>query len=317
MSRLQEIRRSSHVLRVMMLTAAIGGFGAPAALAQDQAGATAQVIDADFIKERGGTARINLSAKLRMLSQRITAEACIYATHANDEVAAKDLTAALDEFDRIVAALEVGDESLGILGAEDSAKIIKGLKVLAEEWAPMGAAARDLITLGGDNAADVAVIYEQEPKVLKIAQKLATEVGAIYTDPKSVSVASAMAIDIAGRQRMLLQEMVKEACQISTGAGTAETPAKLEASLGTFDATLAALIQGMPEAGVPPPPTPEIRAELEAVKATWQTVRAPIDSALSGTMLDAPAMSTLLVSTDELMKELNHVVGDYADAATY
>jgi hypothetical protein len=308
---------SGRPLRVLMLTAAVSGFGTLAVHAQDQSGTTSRLTLAEFVKERGGTARINLSAKLRMLSQRIAAEACIYAAHANDEAAVAGLTAAIEEFSKIVRGLEVGDDSLGILGPEDSAKILKGLKVLSEEWAPMEAAVKDLLSAGGDNSADVAKIYEQSPKVLKIAQKLSTEVGSIYTDPQSLSVSAAMAIDIAGRQRMLLQKMTKEACQISTEAGSAETLELLATTVSTFDATLTAMIDGMPEAGMPPPPTPEIRADLELVRSNWQTFRAPLDAVLAGTPLDAAGLSQLLVNGDTMLMELADIVAEYAKSATY
>jgi hypothetical protein len=304
-------------LGVVSLTAALGGFCAPVAHAQDQSSASAKIVQAEFAKERGGTARINLSAKLRMLSQRIAAESCIYAIHANDDTAQADLSAAVEEFGKIIKALEHGDESIGILGSEDSAKILKGLKILAEEWSPMETSAKALLASGGDNAADLAIIYEQEAKVLKIAQKLAAEINAIYTDPASMTVASAMMIDIAGRQRMLTQKMTKEACQISTGAGTADTPKLLETTVSTFDTTLSAMIDGMPEAGMPPPPTPEIRASLEAIQADWLALRAPVDAVVAGTPLDATGLSQLLVGGNALMKDLNEIVADYADAATY
>jgi hypothetical protein len=317
MPRLSEIRRRGRAFRVMMLTAAIGGVGLPPALAQDQSITAAQLILADFVQERGGPARINLSAKLRMLSQRITATACILGNDPKDELAFAKLTAAINEFDQIVKGLEVGDESIGIIGPEESAKALRGLQLIAEEAAPMLAAARNLLASGDGGASDLAVVYEKEPKVLKIAQKLATEIGAIYTNPNSMSVASAMAIDIAGRQRMLLQKMTKETCQISTGAGTPETSAMLEKTISSFDMTLTALIDGMPEAGVPPAPTPEIRAKLEAIRAEWQIVRVPLDAAVAGTPLDGAAMHTLLIGTEDLLKGLNSVVSDYAASATF
>jgi hypothetical protein len=313
MSRLSEIRP----IRTALIIASLGGFGSPAALAQDQAITTAQLTHVQFSKEKGGAARMDLAAKLRMMPEAIAAEACIYATHANDNIASADLITKLEEFPKILAALEFGDDSLGVLGPEDSRKILKGLQVLADEWAPMEAAAKDLLASGGDNAAALTVIYAQEPKVLAITQKLYTEVSAVYADPNSLSTASALVIDIAGRQEMLLEKMVKESCQISTGAGTPETSASLATSVSNFDVTMTALINGMPEAGVPPPPTPQIRAELEAIHAEWQTVRAPIDAVLAGTSLDGRGLSALLASSDEMLKGLVHVVGVYAAAATY
>jgi hypothetical protein len=307
----------SRMSRTILVTAFIGLLGAPMAVAQNKPALSTQLTLADLVKERGGTARINYSAKLRMLSQRVAAMSCIYASDAKDDAAKAGLAAAQEEFEKIVKALELGDDTLGILGPEDSAKILKGLKVIAEEWGPMNTATASLLAASGNSPADLAVIYQHEAKVLKIAQKLATEVGAIYADPASISTANALVIDIAGRQRMLLQKMKKEACQISTGGATAETPDMLKASVSTFEVTLTALIDGMPEAGVQPAPTPEIRGKLEKILADWQIARAPFDTVLSGTPLDPAGLNELLATTDALTKAMNDVVADYAAASTY
>jgi hypothetical protein len=317
MPKSSELCRQGQALNVARLAAVIAGIGVGPVLAQDQSIIAAQLTHVQFAKETGGAARIDIASQLRMIPEAIAAEACIYATHADDDLAAADLIAKLEEFSKFVKALEIGDESLGVIGPEGSAKVLKGLKVLADEWAPMQAAAKDLLASGGDNAAALAIIYEQEPKVLKITQKFSTEVSAVYADPNSLSTASALVIDIASRQEMLLEKMVKEACQISTGAAGPETLESLKTTVSNFDVTMTALINGMPEAGVPPPPTPQIRAELEAIQAEWQTVRAPIDAVLAGTSLDGPGLSALLVSSDELLKGFVHVVGAYAAAATY
>ncbi|MCU0828138.1 MAG: type IV pili methyl-accepting chemotaxis transducer N-terminal domain-containing protein [Tabrizicola sp.] len=310
-------RRATMRLHLVVLSAALTGVLSGPGLAQDQSTASATLTLAQFVKEHGGTERINLSAKLRMLSQRIPAVACVYAARGDDELAKTHLNAALDEFEKIAKGLEFGDDSLGMFGPEESAKALKGLKILGEEWAPLAAAARDLLAAGGTQPEALAQIYAQEPKVLEIAKKLAVEIGAIYTDPNSLTIGGAMTIDIAGRQRMLLQKMTKEACQISTGGGTADTATALQATVDTFDKTLAAMIDGLPEAGMPPAPTPEIRQALETLRADWQAARAPIDGVMGGTALDAAALAALMVTTDGLVQEMNKIVAAYSASATF
>jgi hypothetical protein len=317
MFKMLQSRPPVSLLCVAVLTTTILG-STPAPLqAQSVATSPGKLTLAQFVEERGGTARINLSAKLRMLSQRIPAAACVYSAHGNDDLAKAGLTAALEEFDQIVKGLEFGDESLGILGAEDSIKALKGLHILAEEWAPMNAAATALLESGGNDADALSQIYGQEAKVLKVTQKLAVEIGALYTDANSLTIGSAMAIDIAGRQRMLLQKMTKEACQISTGAGTADTSAALQKTVDTFDTTLTAMIDGMPEAGMPPAPTPEIRAAIEAVRTEWLAARAAVDGVIGGANLDPAGLAALMATHDALMKAMNQIVTDYAASATF
>ena len=78
---------------------------APAAYAN-----AAQITQASFVEDTGASQRIDLSGKLRMLSQRIPAAACaLKAGVAPDESRAL-LDNSLGEFEAILAALEFGND---------------------------------------------------------------------------------------------------------------------------------------------------------------------------------------------------------------
>ncbi len=316
MSRPTDHRRTGSALRIVVISTALGAFGSMSAVANDTPATRVQLIPIELSKETDGPSRINFTAKLRMLSQRVAATSCIFAAGGDGEASSAALKGAAAEFRKIMVALAVGDESLGIIGPEEAAKVLKGLAVLERDWAPVEAAVADLLA-GGDSAAALATIYAGEGKVLGVAQKLTAEVTGLYANPNQMSQANAMAIDFEGRQRMLLQKMTKEACQISTGGATAETQAMLEKTVATFEMTLTALIDGMPEAGVQPAPTPEIRAALELLRTDWQGKRAVLEGVLAGTPLDAAGLGALLTTADSMMKSVNDVVAEYAKTATF
>lgn len=298
--------------RLVVLTTALSLSLSPVVQAQDLTGLAL----AQFIDDRGGAARINFSGKLRMLSQRITAAACLRTAGAEADTSSKILSASTEEFANILAALEVGDESLGITGAEDRKKTLVGLKVAAEKFAPMKAAVDDLLA-GGDPQAALAILYESNGPLLATAQKLVTEISGQYSDPNAMSQAGALGVDLAGRQRMLSQKMVKLACQISTGTATPEDTAELTKSIGIYDTTLVALIDGMADAGVQPAPTPEIKDLLTAIQTDWKAIQPQLEGVAAGAPLDTAGLGALLLSVDKLLGAMNESVALYAKASSF
>jgi hypothetical protein len=303
-------------LQATLFAAAVVSSLSTAAIAEQPASTAANLTLAQFVDERGGSQRIDYTAKLRMLSQRIPANACIYVAGGETEVSAPGLKAAAEELSKILKALEFGDESLGILGPEDNARILVGLKKLSEEWAPMEAAVNDLLS-GGDAAAALATLYERNGVVLGIAQKLVPEVSGAYAMPNAMPQANAFALDLAGRQRMLSQQMLLKACKLATGAATEEDMKALQSGINNFDATLNGLIDGMPEAGLIAAPTPEIKAALVALRDYWQPVKPVVDGLVGGGTLDAAGLGKLLVDVNKILKDMNAIVGMYAADAGF
>jgi Type IV pili methyl-accepting chemotaxis transducer N-term len=285
-----------------------------AAIAEQSASTGANLTLAQFVDERGGSKRIDYTAKLRMLSQRIPADACVYAAGGEKETAAADLKGAAEEFSRILKALEVGDDGLGIIGPEDNARILAGLKKLSEEWTLMETAVNDLLA-GGDAAAALATLYEHNGVILGIVQKLVPEVSGVYALPNAMPQASAFALDLAGRQRMLSQRILMEACKIATGAGTAEDVTALQTGISNFDATLNGLIDGMPEAGLMAAPTPEIKSALVALRDYWQPIKPVLDGLIGGGTLDSAGLGELLVEMDKILADMDAIVRLYTEAA--
>lgn len=85
----------------------------------------------------------------------------------------------------------------------------------------------------------------------------------------------ALVINLAGRQRMLIQQMTKDAVAIGMGGEVSRIPALQETSF-TFEHTLQALISGgqasHPQDGmvnVPAPQNPDTLTRLQQVRSTW------------------------------------------------
>lgn len=102
----------------------------------------------------------------------------------------------------------------------------------------------------------------------------------------------ALVINLAGRQRMLIQQMTKETLQLSrhldennsAGDELDARRASLQETMDTFEQTLQAFIHGGPAPYLPDTPAvlpkttaPNIFAELHTVQQTWNLLRSQID----------------------------------------
>lgn len=113
----------------------------------------------------------------------------------------------------------------------------------------------------------------------------------------------ALLINLAGRQRMLVQQMARLAFE--AGAGQNATNTVLQEVSQTFDQTLRALLDGgiapyLSNTNVRLPLTrdPEIRSALHEVALTWNDFRALLDG-LKQTPRDDPSFPILLKSIEE------------------
>lgn len=250
-------------------------FSAPA-VAED-----AQVVGASFVGETDGEVRVNMSGKLRMLSQRIPAAACNAQAGVSPEISASVVDGALAEFKAILAALEHGDQEMGVLTEETRVRTLRVIQEIHNRFEPIQAA------LDADAGSDlsnqlVAIAAEHNMNVLDAAKLLVTEISGQYASRVSLLQSDAMTIDIAGRQRMLTQKTSKEICFIMSGVEVEASRAALAGTVQTFEASLIALRDGMKDVGINPPPNDEIAAGLEGVQLNWGMVRPAIAKVLAG-----------------------------------
>lgn len=137
----------------------------------------------------------------------------------------------------------------------------------------------------------------------------------------------ALLINLAGRQRMLIQQMTKEALQLKDDRGEARTHAlALQEAATTFDQTLLVLTNGgqapyLPDRPVEVPATqdPAVLAGLQQVQRTWDTFRGYLDRMLSlesgrpDFTVTAQAVEHL---SPRLVQEADEVVRLYETAST-
>lgn len=269
---------------------------------------------AGIVEDVGATERINFSGKLRMLSQRIAANACLYNAGIEPKTSRKLLSASSVEFDKIANALEFGDADLRIRGVEERRKTLFAIAQLREQWAPIKTAVDDLVRNGPTESA-MATIASSNMELLGRAKLLVSELSGQYSDPSAMDQADAMAIDISGRQRMLTQKMLKEACLIWTGNQSADAKGALNGTMQMFEVSLNALLDGLPAAGIQAAPTAEISDQLKVVFKDWAEVKPVLLATMSGETVDDAVKADGFHTLNTTLKDMNQAVGMYTQEA--
>jgi len=265
-----------------------------------------------YASKDGGDARINFSGKLRMLSQRIPAAACVSTNADNADTAIEALTQANAEFQNILLALRNGNDEMGVFGAEKERRILAKLDDISARWEPFHAAASDIIA-GKNLEESMKHLSENNMALLEAAKALVVEVTAEYANPYEMTAENALLIDYAGRQRMLTQKTAKEGCGVETGNEILGTLDDMKATMSMFEITLNALRDGMPAAGVQAPPTEEIHSELLIATDRWNEAKSILESETGEGSIGSEAETQLFDILTKELKEMNKITGLYAE----
>ncbi len=216
----------------------------------------------------GSKARVNLSAKLRSLSEGVAAATCRANEGVDTENALADLASMRSDYARILDALENGNPTLGVPTAEENPRNLRSLAALKELWAPLEDAT-GRIADGTVDPADVELIAKSHADLLAAAVILASDMSGHYSNPLELAQAEAITLSFIGRQRMLLNRMVRTSCGTLAGNDAFGTTDELQTTADVFDKSLIALRDGMADVGISPPPTDAVRNSLLETYGTW------------------------------------------------
>ena len=269
------------------------------------------------IKE-SGPERIDQAGKLAMLTQRIPASACNAAAGIGGDVAKGFLAASIGEFDRIISALEFGDVYISIKKPETDRSVLRRIDEMNSVWGPVR---EDVLPIADLKSAtttieEVATSAEMAPELLDITEALIGDLIGEYADPSLLLATDAVGLDIVGRQRMMPQIISKATCMIAEGLDTETARAELDASIGLFELSLGALLNGMPEAGLRAAPSDELKADFARVIDFWQGVKPTIETLKSDGTLPTEQREYVYGELNTLTAMLNEVARKYAMAST-
>lgn len=256
--------------------------------------------------------RLALAEEQKTIVEEISEMSCLVAM----DVGRAKYAAMIDElavrFDGVANALRVGDEAFGVTGEEHASRVIKALNATDELWGPFKAAAAKM-KQNPDGAGDdlKELLFEGDVALLDVLSDLVVAVETAYANPADLLLGDAVTIDIATRQEVLTQTVGKDMCLVALGWRADKHRETLGEAVQTFEATQTALIDGMPAVGLKPAPTPEIKAALEGVSASWAALRPEIDATVGGGALEPAALGAFIERNLALLKEIEAAVALY------
>lgn len=260
--------------------------------------------------------KVDVAGRQRMLSQRIAKAACLMAKDVSPTSSFDQLTGAYNLFSASDAALRNGDAELQ-LPEEKIGAVLQALQRVDEPWLAYRVVIEEGINSAYFEPASIEELDKNSLKVLKFMNiavfTTAREYGGIT--PK-VPLKSTITVDIAGRQRMLTQKAVKEACLMTMAEDPSLHASRLEETIQLFDTSLTALQFGYEEVGVMPAPTVAIAEKLSAVRELWLPVKATLERATAGDVLTEAELMKLASSSEPLLRTMNEAVGLYSKVDT-
>ena len=250
---------------------------------------------------------LNLSGRQRMLTQKMTKETLLVVAQvepaANREALAN--TAAL--FESTLTALRDGDADLN-LPATTNKRIVAQLdkvRTLYEELQPTFSACaggqtpskQDLQNLAEKNT----ILLAEMNKAVKMYERLSKKT--LQGDK-----ATAVVINLAGKQRMLTQKLTKECLLVHLNIDAEENVLNVRGTSTLFDATLKGLLDGDTNLDLPGTQDPAIRAQLQVVADLWAEFHPVVNKTSQEDGLAEGDLKKLADGNLPLLKNMNAAV---------
>lgn len=259
---------------------------------------------ADEYLAKEATHKVNIAARQRMLSQRMSMAACFAAVGIDPDSQFEKLSVAYNEFSQVHHGLRFGDDELDI-HAEVHKSVVDALNQVETDWHEYTAIAEGLMSIQMISGSALANMDETGLRILADMNIAVSTMTSKYSaDLDFLPEVLALSIDFAGRERMLTQKMAKELCLVSAGVEVDANMENLRQSHAQFNTILTALHDGIPYMIVAAP-TEEIKVGLENVQAVWEKPNAVFTTILAGGEFDGDDVSYIAEEIDAVLMAMN------------
>ncbi len=254
---------------------------------------------------------INLSGKQRMLTQKMSKEALLIKLGIDVEQNRKKLQKTSELFDKTLKGLQRGDASLGLVPTENR-EIQAKLKEVQKLWEPFYKKIKEVYTQKNLSNGTFKYIEENNLPLLKKMNEVVYMYAAIGNKGGN-KLKMATDINLAGKQRMLTQKMGKDLLLYQAGIKPKKALKDLAESMKLFDKTLKGLYDGDKELNLVGTKLPNIRRQLDKVKALWEEVKPKIVKAIKNKN-NLQLTKEVITKLDETKEEMNKAVYMYANS---
>lgn len=257
-----------------------------------------------------GRYRIDITGRQRMLSQRIAKSVCFIELGYSVDMYHDYLDADYHLFDDTLHILRDGGGEFN-LEPEKDRRTLQKLEEVFAHWEPFSA---ELIAVLETNHIDFEVeehIREENLIMLTDMNDLASLIEQEYANAHTLDLQNAMTINIFARQRTLSQMMAKDFCYVLSGHHVDEEKDILEETLVLFQNSLDAIRNGLPAMGIAPPPTEEIKAQLDIVAEIWMGLDTIYKKVIAGETPTDEEIGFVSSESLHLLDEMNKAVQMY------
>ena len=286
------------VVRVKVLVAAVG------ALWLLIAGAgVGQTITAP----KNASNKIKLADRQRLLSEQLGRSICLVMGHIDAASESDKARGAADLFDSTMRALRTGDENMGLL-AENSPDVLAALDRVEEVSVTFRAATLQ-VGAGDLHSVPVSQIMRLSAPLLDRSNAVLEVIESNYGGTGNAK--RVKTVELARRQTMLSQKLMKEICFVSLNIDRTSMMAALSVSLAEFERAQLLLEHGSRTAGILPP-TPTLDKKLAAVRVLWDEFAATARDVERGQTLDTAEVEAMVDLSKRLLFKCKQAARSYA-----
>jgi len=243
---------------------------------------------------------IEISGKQRMLTQKMTKESFLIKLSVEKDENIKKLKSSSELFDKTLKGLMQGDESLGLIDFKDS-EITTQLKKVEKLWIPFSKEIKSVV----ENKTTKKTYENLENSNIPLLKEMNRAVD-IYSQKKSSDFKLGNDVNLAGKQRMLIQKMAKDLVILNSGLKVKEYEKDFKLARELFTKTLKGLYLGDKSLNLQGVELPKIIKQLKVVEGLWEKEQSNLDKALAGKELQKT-----LQNLDIILIEMNKAVGLY------
>ncbi|WP_208353489.1 type IV pili methyl-accepting chemotaxis transducer N-terminal domain-containing protein [Pseudaestuariivita rosea] len=248
--------------------------------------------------------RLDVSARQRMLTQRMAKAFCFVDLGVNPEQNLQTLEETRETYVRAHTGFRDGDVELGLF-VERKQLIINAWTDVDKTWQSLDTIYSASLTAGAASGENFEQAMDITMDILDQKYDFTGLIYRAYGKQLEGGVGNAVLVEMYDRQRMMSQQMSKELCMTVQGYQSDIKREGLSETLGIFDASLDAFINGLPDLGIPAAPTPEIKAQLEAAQAHWAPVREIAQAVADGQTPDQQTLKRFNASMDDFLSDMD------------
>jgi hypothetical protein len=254
--------------------------------------------------------RINKADRMSMLTERTAKAVALLRLGVNREEDLKQLLGAHDEINDILLGFMKGEGSSGV-----TRERIVGIQIRVTEvetlWAPVRTAVEEILASGEVDDAHFELIVSADEALEDACHHVVKGVEDAYGGV-DIDASLAMAIDLAGRQRMITQKMTKELALVALGHNVEHESEAFVKNCKKFGKIVDLLIAGGSDyLTIVEPPTKDAKDALLAVKAHWDEIL-PLAEELHATAMPSPEqVKTYAEQSEKMLTECDNVTNLY------